>query len=266
MRGDYQRLVQITANLLGNAVKYTPDGGRITLKVAGTRQQASLEVIDTGIGITAELMPYVFDLFSQAERTPDRAQGGLGLGLALVKSLVELHRGEVTCQSDGIGRGSRFAVTLPRTYPPAPAEDNWSRCEFFPASEQQLRILVVDDNVSAARMLSLFLQSRGHAVMTAHSFHKGREAACEERPDVGLFDIGLPEHDGNDLARRLRSDPHTQDMMLIAVSGYDQEKNKDKAMAAGFDHYLVKPVDTIQLDALLGRVAVRSAPRKSANL
>lgn len=264
VHGDYQRLVQIVANLLGNAAKYTPPGGRISISISPSNHQISIDVTDTGIGMAAELIPQVFDLFTQAERGPDRAQGGLGIGLALVKSLVELHGGQVACRSEGIGKGSRFSLSLPRVYPPAPPKDNWRRSESYPASARQLRILVVDDNANAARMLSLFLQSQGHAVITEHSFHKGLETARSEVPDVGLFDIGLPEHDGNELARRVKSEPHTQDMLLIAVSGYDQEKDKQNAMAAGFDYYLVKPVDTIRLNELLALAPVRDANRNMA--
>jgi signal transduction histidine kinase/ActR/RegA family two-component response regulator len=264
VHGDYQRLVQIMANLLGNAVKYTPPGGRITIQVQASSQQVSIDVVDTGIGMPADLIPHVFDLFTQAERGPDRAQGGLGIGLALVKSLVELHGGKIACRSDGIGRGSRFSVSLPRIHRFESAKDQWSRSDAYPSSGQQLRILIVDDNANAARMLSLFLQSRGHAVITEHSFHKGLEAACNETPDVCLFDIGLPEHDGNELARRVRSDPRTSEALLIAVSGYDQEKDKEDAMAAGFDHYLVKPVDTEELNALLASAPLRHS-RPSIN-
>lgn len=265
VHGDYQRLVQIIANLLGNAVKYTPPGGKITVQIVTSSQQVSIEVADTGIGMPADLIPHVFELFTQAERGPDRAQGGLGIGLALVKSLVELHGGRVACRSEGIGRGSRFSVSLPRIQRPQASRDKWSRCHDYPASERQLRILVVDDNANAARMLSLFLQSRGHAVLTEHSFQKGLEAARTEAPDVGLFDIGLPEHDGNELARRVRSDPHIGDMLLIAVSGYDQQKDKETAMAAGFDHYLVKPVDTAELNVLLESAPVRQPRPKTIN-
>lgn len=257
VHGDYQRLVQIMANLLGNAVKYTPPGGRITIQIQTSSQQVTIDVADTGIGMPADLIPHAFELFTQAERGPDRAQGGLGIGLALVKSLVELHGGQVVCRSDGIGRGSRFTVSLPRVHRSQPVKEKWSHCDAFPSGGGQLRILVVDDNANAARMLALFLQARGHAVITEHSFRKGLEAACNEMPDVCLFDIGLPEHDGNELARRVRSDPRTADALLIAVTGYDQEKDKEDAMAAGFDHYLVKPVDTEELNALLASAPVR---------
>lgn len=257
VRGDYQRLVQIMANLIGNAVKYTPPNGTITVRVGQTEQQVEVDVTDTGIGMPAELIPQVFELFTQAERGPDRAQGGLGIGLALVKSLVELHEGRVTCHSAGIGRGSRFSVVLPGVFPPSASEDKWKRCDHFPATDKQLRILVVDDNASAARMLSLYLQSQGHAVITEHTFHRGLDVARSEIPDVCLLDIGLPEHDGNELARRLRADAGTRHMLLIAITGYDQEKDKDIALAAGFDDYIVKPVDTARLNALLAQAADR---------
>lgn len=257
VQGDYQRLVQIMANLLGNAVKYTPPRGKIVVKLQPDEQRVAIDIIDTGIGMQADLIPKVFELFTQADRGPDRAQGGLGIGLALVKSLVDLHGGTVTCHSDGIGYGSRFSVVLPRIHLSAQGQNKWDRCDHSPAGDRQLRILVVDDNASAARMLSLYLQSHGHAVLTAHSFHEGLEAAQLEIPDACLLDIGLPEHDGNELARRLRANPNTSHMLLIAITGYDQEADKDAAIAAGFDEYVVKPVDTARLIALLAKAPVR---------
>lgn len=251
--GDFQRLVQVMANILGNAIKYTPPKGYISISMSSTDTQVCIEFIDTGIGIPPSLLPYVFDLFTQAEPESDRTHAGLGIGLALVKSLTELHNGHVSCKSEGIGKGSRFQVTLPKLDQSSASIDGFPSPAHLPRTGETMRILVVDDNANAARMLSLYLQALGHSCLVENSFHKGLERAQAEIPDICMLDIGLPEFDGNELARRLRSDPRTKEIFLIAVTGYDQDKDKEKAMAAGFDHYLVKPIDTIMLGALIGR-------------
>ncbi|MEO7497452.1 MAG: ATP-binding protein, partial [Massilia sp.] len=252
--GDQKRLVQVLTNLLNNAAKYTPEGGRIALRTELDADCVRLRVDDNGIGIAPELRAHVFDLFAQAERSSDRSQGGLGLGLALVKSLVDLHQGSVTCHSDGLGRGSSFAVTLPRLREkaaPALREPG----ALLPAAGRKLRIMVVDDNVDAAQMLAMVLQVLGHEVTVEHGSLAALAQAPIERPDVCLLDIGLPEMNGNELARKLRRNPASADALLIAVTGYGHEFDRQSALDAGFDHYFVKPVDTGRLNELLSTVS-----------
>jgi CheY-like chemotaxis protein len=201
------------------------------------------------------LVERVFDLFTQAERTPDRSQGGLGLGLALVKSLVELHGGEVKAYSAGLGKGSTFTVRLPRytqdvVLAPAPVVG-----ERHGEGGTPLRILLVDDNVDAVHTLQLFLRSGGHRVEVAYSATDALELAKTFVPEVCLLDIGLPDFDGNELARRLRLLPQAAGATLIAMTGYGRQQDRDASMAAGFDHYLVKPVNTMQLADILAAAA-----------
>ncbi len=241
VRGDKARLVQVVANVLGNAAKYTPPGRGIDLRaeVLGTR--LVLSVRDEGIGMDRELTGRVFDLFTQAERSSDRSQGGLGLGLALVKHLVELHGGTVGCSSPGLGKGSTFVISLPLLHEEdAPAPEPGAAC---PAGEAVLRILVVDDNHDAAETLGLLLSAQGHEVAIEHGSLPALERARSVRPDVCLLDIGLPEMDGRELARRLKADPATSGATLVAITGYGQQQDRDAALAAGFQHHLVKPVN-----------------------
>ncbi|HEX8405523.1 MAG TPA: ATP-binding protein, partial [Duganella sp.] len=252
--GDQKRLVQIISNLLNNSAKYTPDGGRITVRTELSEDYVELVVEDNGAGIAPALQPAVFELFSQAERTPDRTQGGLGLGLALVKNLVELHGGTVHCYSAGVGMGSRFTVSLPRTSarraPGAPLAPR-------PAGAKAggLKIMVVDDNVDAAEMLEIMLDSVGHQVVAEHSAADALwRAHGGVRLDVAILDIGLPDMDGYELARRLRADSRSAGMVLVALTGYGQASDRDKGIAAGFDHYLVKPVSPSTLLNLIGEL------------
>lgn len=250
--GDHKRLIQILTNLLSNAAKYTPHGGNIHLTMQVEARQVRLHVADNGIGIPPDLRPRIFDLFAQAERSPDRSQGGLGIGLALVKSLVELHGGRVACESGGTGSGSDFIVTLPRAARPPPADPSAPEAAGEPHGVlQPRRILLVDDNVDAARMLAMYLEVVGHAVMVEHTARGALARAGREHPDVCVLDIGLPEIDGNTLARMLRDQPGTAHALLIALTGYGQEQDRERAMAAGFDHFLVKPVDSGAMLALI---------------
>jgi PAS domain S-box-containing protein len=255
--GDKARLVQVLANLLNNAAKYTPEGRRIEIEAHAGREGLVLAVRDEGIGMEPELAARVFDLFTQAERSSDRSQGGLGLGLALVKNLVELHGGTVMCDSPGLGRGSSFVVTLPLMQPAA--RHDLETPEAAPEAEARpLRILVVDDNVDAAATLAMLLEACGYEVMTEHDSLHALERARTERPDAALLDIGLPEMDGNELARRLRADPRTRQALLVAVTGYGQEQDRREALEAGFDHHMVKPVDLDRLAAILASAESRS--------
>lgn len=254
--GDAKRLVQVLASLLNNSVKYTPGGGDIMLRldVDADAAQVKLAVIDNGIGMTPDVLAHAFDLFVQAERETDRAQGGLGIGLALVKSLVELHGGTVTAHSDGLGQGSRFTVCLP-LLAQAPAAVS-AVVEPPPAAvTTALRAMVVDDNVDAAEMLAMFLEIHGHAVLCEDEPGRVVAKALEFRPHVCLLDIGLPGMDGYELARRIRATPALSGATLIAVTGYGDEQARQQAAAAGFDHHFVKPIDPAQLVALLATLA-----------
>ncbi|MDB5825150.1 MAG: Signal transduction histidine kinase [Herminiimonas sp.] len=259
--GDRTRLVQVITNLLHNAAKYTPDGGDILVQADVDAEMVSLTVQDTGIGIDAGLMPHLFEIFTQGDRTSDRSQGGLGLGLALVKSLTELHGGRVTCHSEGRGKGSRFTVCLPRAVEKDGAAEIPSASSHLLSLKKSLRILVVEDNVDAARMLQMFLESAGYAVRVEHQPGEALEEAIRDAPDVAILDIGLPGMDGRELSRLMRSRPETADTVLIAVTGYGQVEERALAIEAGFHHYLVKPVDPHALIALLERMNASSTVR-----
>jgi PAS domain S-box-containing protein len=252
--GDKARLVQVLGNLLNNASKYTPEERRIEVEARSGSEGLVLTVRDEGIGMDAELAPRVFDLFTQAERSSDRSQGGLGLGLALVKHLAELHGGSVVCESRGLGQGSTFAVTLPLMQA-ATQHDTLAPADPLPGQARPLRLLVVDDNVDAAATLGMLLEACGYAVMVENDSLRALETALRECPDAGLLDIGLPEMDGNELARRLRADPRTRNMLLVAITGYGQEQDRRTALEAGFDHHMVKPVDLDKLAAILAGLA-----------
>jgi len=251
VQGDQKRLVQIVANLLNNAAKYTPEGGEIVVALDADAAQLCYSVSDNGIGIAPHVIGHVFDMFAQAERSSDRAQGGLGIGLALVKNLVTLHGGRVSAGSEGIGKGSRFTVTLPRAAEPVSAAVP-SRPGAAQAGTHGLRLLVVDDNDDAGEMLGLYLEAAGFAVTVVQSAQAALAAAQAQPPDACLLDIGLPDMDGNELARRLRQLPHMAQAALIAITGYGQETDRARTAAAGFDHHFVKPVD---MESLLGVLA-----------
>ena len=257
--GDEQRLVQVMANLLNNAAKYTPDGGAIGVGVDVGPEYVVVSVADDGIGMSPDVAARAFELFAQAHRTSDRTEGGLGIGLALVKRLVELHGGSASAYSAGTGAGSEFRVWLPRrAAPAAPDVDPAGRAT--PAAATPLRVLIVDDNEDAARMLAMLVETMGHAPGIEHTAAAGLERAIAERPDACLLDIGLPDMDGNDLARALRCDVRSADATLVAVTGYGQHADRDRTAAAGFDHHLVKPVDPAALAEVLAACAKRPEP------
>jgi len=254
--GDRKRLVQVMTNLLSNAAKYTLEGGRIDVRLATRGALLDLTIRDDGIGMSPELIANAFDLFSQGTRGLDRSQGGLGIGLALVRSLLKLHGGEVSAASDGPGCGSTFRVTLPlssRAAAAAPAIGT-DAPQGNPAA---LRIGVVDDNEDAAVTLALLLETLGHTVSVAHSARAALEALPAFEPDVCLLDIGLPEMNGFELARALRARPGTDHAILIAVTGYAQEKDRAEARAAGFHDLFAKPVDLEVLGAALVQIERR---------
>ncbi len=249
---DPLRLSQSLSNLLTNAAKYTDSGGRITLTVALQTEELSLAVKDTGIGLSAAAIPKLFEMFSQVHSAIDRAEGGLGIGLALVKGLVELHGGTVEVTSAGLARGSTFTIHLPR----AVVVNQTLRANAQPAAtigpvHQGRRVLIADDNQDAADSLALVLQTSGYTVTVAHSSHEALAAAMRERPDAFVLDIGLPGMTGYELARRIRQQAWGRHALLLAVTGWGQEEDKERAVAGGFDAHLTKPADTKVLLNLL---------------
>ena len=257
IRGDRTRLIQVLSNILNNAAKYTPGGGHIALTARAEGDDVRIAVRDNGQGIEPPVLPYIFDLFIQAERTLDRSQGGLGLGLALVKSLIQLHGGRVEALSDGLGEGSEFAVYLPRLdqVGEVRAPEPLATAPGAPG----LRVLVVDDNADAAQMLATLLEMSGYVVSVEYDGESGLQTALRERPDVALLDIGLPDIDGHELARRLRAQSGTAGTMLVALTGYGQAEDRERAQQAGFDHHMAKPADLGKLLALLAGMPAQRA-------
>ena len=255
LHADPARVEQILVNLLTNAAKYTESGGRVTVSAAREGGEVTFRVGDNGVGIAADQLPRMFDLFAQGDRSLDRSEGGLGIGLTLVRALAELHGGSVTATSQGAGRGSEFVVRLPAAGPaePDPAPEAPARDRAVDGS----RVLVVDDNADAARGLARLLNRLGHAVRVAHGGPEAIEAAREHRPGVVLLDIGLPGMDGYEVAARLRGEPCCRGALLIAVTGYGQERDRRRAEESGFDHHMVKPVDYDHLIKLLAGEAKR---------
>ena len=242
--------MQVLTNLLQNAAKYTPEHGHIALHVDRQADEIVITVRDDGIGIEASLLPHVFELFTQEKRSSDRSQGGLGLGLALVRSLVTLHGGRICASSEGVDKGATFTIHLPQwSKLPEPISPTHGTVAFAPA--RPLRVLVVDDNADAANMLAMLLKAAGHKVSVEYEPWAALERAKIETPDVFLLDIGLPDMDGNELARRLRLLPRSANATYIAVTGYGQKNTKGELISSEFDHHLMKPADTIRLMELL---------------
>jgi PAS domain S-box-containing protein len=254
VRGDSIRLSQVVANLLTNAAKYTPPGGHVSVRAAEEHGEIVLRVRDSGIGIAPDVLPRVFDLFVQEGQAIDRAQGGLGLGLTIVRNLVERHGGTVSAVSAGRGQGSEFIVRLPAVGEAAaenalPADSGEGATGR--RSEDRLRILVVDDNVDGAEMLAAALAMKGHETRVAHDGPDALTVAGELHPHIAFLDIGLPVMDGYELAAQFRERSQLQETCLIALTGYGQESDRDRTALAGFHHHLVKPVDLRAVDAVI---------------
>ncbi len=259
--GDLTRLSQLVANLLINAAKYTPEGGHIWIEAEKHENAVTLRVRDTGMGIAPDLLPHIFDLFTQGTRTLDRAQGGLGIGLTLVRKIVEMHGGRVEARSAGAGQGSELIVRLPLLRGRAAVAREPQAPSAAAAGGSRTRVLVVDDNVDAADSIAMLLSLEGHEVVSVHAAHEALEAAQTFRPHVVLLDIGLPGMDGYEVARRLRSRQRIESMRLVAITGYGQQSDRERAREAGFDEHLVKPVDPDALRELLGSMAVTGPDR-----
>lgn len=249
---DAERLEQVLSNIVTNAIKYTPPGGQIRVSLRADGGDAILTVEDTGVGISARLLPFIFDLYVQADRTLDRARGGLGIGLALVRRLVELHGGTIVASSEGEGKGSRFTVRLGRI----PAAN---RVPNVPVPQEggttRKRVLLIEDNKDAREMLRMMLELAGHVVYEAADGASGLELVNAERPDVGIIDIGLPRMDGYQVARRIRALPHGRDMLLLALTGYGSPADVKRSEEHGFDRHLVKPVDPDFLTRVIHQTA-----------
>ena len=257
LEGDKTRLAQVFANLLTNAAKYTPSGGSITVTAKNEGEMLRVAVKDSGIGMRREMLPVVFDLFVQGRQGLDRSEGGLGLGLSIVKSLVTLHHGTVEAHSNGPGKGSEFVVILPATMTSPVTVDAATAIVVEPGRLPELagrRVLLVDDNEDAVASLAEALSDLGHAVEVAHD---GPEALAKLEtffPDIALLDIGLPLMDGYELARRIRHDARLAGIRLVSISGYGQPSDKLRAREAGFDDYLVKPVDLGVIEKVIADV------------
>src|SRR5581483_629934 len=252
---DLTRLAQAVTNLLNNAAKYTDRGGRVWLAAERQGSDAVVTVRDTGVGIPADMLPRIFDMFTQVGQSLDRARGGLGIGLTLVKRLVELHGGTVAAHSPGPGHGSTFTVRLPVALTAARGPDHPAEAAEPVPRVAALRILVVDDNRDAAASLGMLLRLMGNDVRTAHDGEEAVARADEFRPDVVLLDIGLPKLNGYEAARRLRDRPWGRRAVLIATTGWGQDQDRHRSRDAGFDHHLVKPVDPADLLRLLAPLA-----------
>ncbi len=254
---DATRIAQVVSNLLNNAVKYTPEGGRIELSMHRDGGQAVVTISDSGVGIAPDALPLVFEMFTQVERKLDRASGGLGIGLALVRRLVELHGGSVSTQSAGAGKGSTFTVRLPLAQPlAAPLEPVHPAAAAPAASDAPVyRVLVVDDNVDAAESLAALLQLQGHATCVAHDGNQALSAAHDFRPEIVFLDIGMPGKDGYEVARELRGQPATRQAVLVALTGWGAREDRARTRSAGFDHHLTKPAGLADVEALMAGMA-----------
>ena len=263
LEGDFARLAQVIANLLNNAAKYTTDGGQIGLVASVQQGSVAISVKDNGIGIAPELLPRIFELFAQGERSLDRSQGGLGVGLTLVQRLIEQHDGQVEARSEGLGHGAEITVTLPCLNDKSFIPRASARTATDLLSAGRVRVLVVDDNADAADSVALFLRLEGHETTTALDGLQAIELCRSFNPDVAVIDIGLPGLSGYDVAQRLRATPEGARMLLIALTGYGQKEDQQQAKQAGFDHHFTKPTNPEEIHRV---IATRVAANGSAPL
>jgi signal transduction histidine kinase/CheY-like chemotaxis protein len=261
VEGDRTRLIQVLVNLLNNAAKYTPAGGSITLAVARMGALAEVSVRDNGSGIDAQLLPHIFDLFTQADRAPDRSQGGLGIGLALVKSIVRMHDGSVAAHSAGAQQGTTMTVSLPLASSQA---GEAPRVHGTASETRPLLVTIVDDNADAGQSLAVLLRAHGHTVQVYEDASATLRAPEVESTEVFILDIGLPDMTGYELARRLRRQPGHLGAVFVALTGYGQERDRELSRQAGFDHHLVKPVDIAKLAQILAQAALPAVPAQAA--
>jgi signal transduction histidine kinase len=260
VHGDYARLAQVVGNLLNNGAKYTAEGGRIELAASAERGEAVITVRDNGIGIDAALLPHVFELFTQGERTLDRSQGGLGVGLTVVQRLVELHQGNVEVSSEGIGKGALFRVTLPCISEVSPSRE-FERPGLQPLIQPGgKRILVVDDNIDAAESVAVFLRLEGHEVRTVSDGPQAVAIAQVFAPQVAVVDIGLPGMNGYEVVRRLKQKGAAAPGLLIALTGYGQKDDRARSEEAGFHHHFVKPADPRDIQSVIAGWTAESSP------
>jgi PAS domain S-box-containing protein len=258
LNADPIRLAQVFSNLLINAAKYTDPGGKIRVAASIEGDMLVVAVHDTGIGISPQMMPRLFEMFTQAQDALDRSQGGLGLGLALVRGIVQLHGGSVSARSEGEGRGSEFTVRLPLGRASRAPQTGAQAASL--AGAERLKILVIDDNEDAAEMCATFLELAGQDVRRAYNGRSALALAEAFRPRVALLDIGLPDISGYEVARALRRAPWATNLLLVAVTGWGQDQDKQRALDAGFDHHLTKPIEPDELERLLQSIAHRAPP------
>jgi CheY-like chemotaxis protein/anti-sigma regulatory factor (Ser/Thr protein kinase) len=245
---DPERLGQVISNLLTNAIKYTEPGGAIRVTIAAEGDQATVRVKDTGIGIESELLPHVFEAFRQAETSLGRSKGGLGIGLAVARSLAELHGGTLAGFSEGLGRGSEFVLRLPLGTTLAGSA---GARDARPGPARGRRVLLVEDSADLRESMKILLELMGNTVIAAADGRTAIETARREEPDTVLIDIGLPDIDGYEVAQALRKDPRTRNLRLVALTGYATPEHRDRALRAGFDQHLAKPIDADQLQQAL---------------
>jgi CheY-like chemotaxis protein len=251
LEADVVRLTQVLANLLNNAAKYTPRGGTIRIEGRHEGREVTVSVTDNGIGIPQEMLPKVFDMFVQVDKSLERAQGGLGIGLSLVKRLVGLHGGSVEGHSKGLGAGSKFVVRLPAKEDSAVLQTGGGSEALSPSRPKVRRILIADDNEDAAVSLAMILSMLGHETRTARNGIEALEIVEQFHPDVVLLDIGMPKLNGYETARQLRQKPGGAQLLLVALTGWGQETDRLRSTEAGFDSHLIKPVDVAHIQSLL---------------
>jgi CheY-like chemotaxis protein/anti-sigma regulatory factor (Ser/Thr protein kinase) len=260
LEADPTRLAQVVSNLLNNAARYTPAGGQIWLSAGIDLEQAVLVVRDNGQGIPRDELSRIFDKFAQVASAAGTLQGGLGIGLTLARTLVELHGGRIEAHSDGMGQGSQFTVRLPLAAAKPPLGPPCIAGAQEAAAEPSLKILIVDDARDSAFVLGKLLQTLGQQVLTSDSAIAALEIVRRERPQVVISDIGMADMDGYEFARRLRQDPATSDILLVALTGYGHQRDRMRALEAGFDHHVIKPVSFATLKSLFA-----SLPRRGGS-